>query len=178
MVPKKCKFSVAMRKNIFLHNSILSYREIGKKLHWNFLNVRYLIKKRKETGSTINKPQTGHPRKLDTRQRRTIVKESSKNLFLNWRELAVDVASTKTIITSQTIRNIFYDGNILERGSWKKLVTQIKWKDLNLQKLRSADLCCFSKTLFLPMNSNSIILAQMARKLCDESQIIQITISN
>ena len=79
-------------------------------------NIRYLIKKKEETCSTINQPQSGHPRKLDTRQRRTIVKES----FLNSRELAVDVASKSgTIVIPQIIRNILFNVNI-RRGVPRK----------------------------------------------------------
>lgn len=122
MAPKTCELSVATReKIIFLHNSGLSYREIGKQLNVNFSSVRYVIKKKKETGSTINKQRTGRPRKLDPRQRRAIIKESSKNPFLSARELAVDVASTSgTIVTPQTIRNILHSANIRGRAPRKK----------------------------------------------------------
>ena len=55
----------------------------------------------------------GRPRKLDTRQMRAIMKESSKASFQNAPELPVDLASIPgTIVTPQTIRNILLDANI------------------------------------------------------------------
>ena len=110
----------------------LYFISTGNKL--NFYNVRYVIKK-KETGSTINKPRTVHPRKLDTRQRWSIIREPSKNPFLCDRELTVDVASRSGTIATQTIKNILHGANVRERAPRKKhlLGKQIDWKDLNLQ---------------------------------------------
>ena len=74
------------------------------------------MKKKKNSDSTVNKPRTRNPRKLDTRQRRAIVKESSKNHFVSARALDTDVASTpRSIFTPQAIRNILHDSNIRER---------------------------------------------------------------
>ena len=77
--------------------------------------------KKKETGSTLNKPRTGCPRKLDAKQRRINIKESSESAFLSAWELAVDVVSTsRTIVASQTIRNILRDANIRGTAPRKK----------------------------------------------------------
>ena len=82
MVGKTCELCVATREKIVLfHNYGLSYQEIGDNFNLNFCSVRSAIKKEKETGSIMNKPVTGRPRELDTRQRRSIIEESSKTLF-------------------------------------------------------------------------------------------------
>ena len=66
MAPKTCKLSVATcEKNIFLHKSESSYPEIAKKLNLNFFGVFYVIKKKTDNDSTINKPGTGCLRQLD-----------------------------------------------------------------------------------------------------------------
>lgn len=123
MAPKTCELSVAIREKIItLHDSGLSYREIGKQLNLNFSSVRYVIKKKKETGTTTNKLRTGRPRKLNARQRRAIIKEcTKKKTFLSAPELAVDVVSTSgTIITPQTIRKFLHDSNIRRKAPRKK----------------------------------------------------------
>ena len=92
--PKMCELSLATReKNLFHYNSGLSYQEIGKKLNLNFSRVRYIMKKKKETRSTINEPRTGCSRKLDTQAKESYHKE-----------LAVGVALTSgTIVTPQKL---------------------------------------------------------------------------
>ena len=52
------KISVATREKI-------SLKKIGKKINLNFSYVCCVIEKKKEPGSTKNKLQTGHSRKLD-----------------------------------------------------------------------------------------------------------------
>ena len=79
MALKMCEFSVATHaKIIFLHNSGLCYREIDKKLNLNFSIVCYLSKGKKDTGSIITKLRTERPRKIDTRQRRAVIKNLRK----------------------------------------------------------------------------------------------------
>ena len=54
--------------------------------------------------------------KKATKQRKDIIKESSKNSYLRARKLAVNVASMSgTIITLQTVKNILHDANIRGR---------------------------------------------------------------
>ena len=89
-----------------------------------------------------------------TRKRRTIIKDFSKNPFLSARELA---STSGTIITPQTIKNILLDENIRERvpRGKKYILKQIEWKDLNLQKLASAN----RRIFFSPMKASSVFLA-------------------
>ena len=55
MAPKTCELFIATcEKIIFLQDSELNYREIGKKSNLNFSNVHYVIKKEKETGLILN----------------------------------------------------------------------------------------------------------------------------
>ena len=102
------------------------------------------------------------------KQRGAIIKESSRNPFLSARELAVDVTSTSGIIvTPQTIRIIHYNANIRESLLGEKIISETK--DLNLQKLMSANHWNFEKILLFPIKASSIFLTQMLRKLGEES---------
>lgn len=116
----------------------LSYREIGKKLNLNLNSVRFVIKKKKDAGSTANQSQYNRLRKLNERQKSDIIKQSSKNPSLSASELAADVASRSgSIVTSQTIRNIPHTVNIRGRVPRKKnniSVKQISQKRIVLSK--------------------------------------------
>ena len=55
---------------MFLQNSGLNYRKIGKKINLKFSSVRNIMKKEKAIVVAINVQRTGGPGKLDSRQRR------------------------------------------------------------------------------------------------------------
>lgn len=111
-----------MRERIIaVRENGLSYREIGKKLNLNFSSVRYVIKKKEESGTTETKARSGRPKKLDSRQQRSIITQISKNPFLSAQQLATDVASTSgTTVSSQTIRNILHKAQLRGRIPRKK----------------------------------------------------------
>ena len=67
------------------------------------------VKRKKKSCSIINKLRIGFQRKLDARQRRAIIKESSKNPVLSAREMTVHVVlKSGTRVILQTIRNILH----------------------------------------------------------------------
>ena len=151
MTPKTCELFLATSKIIFLQNSGLCYREIGKKINLTLSSNRCEIKKKKETGSTVNKWWAERPRTLDTGQRRDLIKGSAKNPFLNARESVVDVTIKSGItVTPQTIRNILHAANIWGKTLWKKkgFVKQIGLKDLILKKLRPTNHWSFWKMYY------------------------------
>ena len=165
------EFSAATcEKILFLHGFGLSYRKLVKKLSLNFSNVHYLIKKEKK--KTVNKPQTGRPRKLDTRQRTGIIKEFTENPFPSARECRFNVGDSA------------YTTNNYKYSSWCKYSRKSKSKKKHLlvkrlefakayvsqaQKFwKNAIIIILFIYLFL-MKRSLIFAAQMIRKLCGEN---------
>ena len=92
--------------------------------------------------------------------------------------MVVDVASTsRTIIIPQRIRNILHNANVQGRDTFPPrkiylLVKQIGKKDLNFEKIMSANHLSFGKVLFFLMKASTIILNRIVAKLCDESKML------
>lgn len=83
--------------------------------------MRYIVKKKKTTGSTENQPRTGRPKVLTVRQRRQVVKQALKNPSKSAQNLADDLASCSgKHVALQTIRNVLHNEGIRGRRPVKK----------------------------------------------------------
>ena len=106
---------------ILLRNKGRSYRQIGADLKLNYSTVRYIIKKREETGSVENKARSGRPKKLSTRDRRQIVRSVQNKPFTSAQSLANDIASSSgKVVCAQTVRNVLHNVGLHGRTARKK----------------------------------------------------------
>lgn len=139
MSPKKSEISQSTRgKIIALRGTGKSYRKIAKMVKVSFSAVRYIIKRHDETGNTENKPRSGRPKILTTRERRAIIREVQLHPFISAQKLSSQVATTSgKIVHPQTIRNVLHYANIYGRAARKKPFISEKNRQKRLEFAKS-----------------------------------------
>ncbi|GFW72961.1 transposable element Tc1 transposase [Trichonephila clavipes] len=122
MASKSKELDVNVKNMIIqLRNEGLTYRAIGIQLNTSLFTVRSVVKKFNETGSTENKVRSGRPGIFSAREKRSIIKEVTKNPKISAPQLAKDVANTShKTFSVQTIRNVLHEESYYGRAARKK----------------------------------------------------------
>ena len=108
---------------------------IGKQLKISLFNVRSVIKKLLETGSTENKVRTGQPQIFSAREKHDIIREVYKNPKISVPQLVQLVANTsQKTYSSQTIQNILRESYCYGRAVERKWKIMLDFAKVNIDQ--------------------------------------------
>ena len=128
------KTSIETRQKVIslhLENKSLSF--ISSALQINKSTVHYIIKRwEKDPVNVSDKKRSGRPPKMDTRDKRKLVRASKANPFFNSTQLKTEL-QPKTSISSSYIRKILVSHGLKARISIKKLLLS----KINVQKRKN-----------------------------------------
>ena len=100
-------------------------------------NIKSMIKKLKEYGTTTNLPREGRPPKLTDQARRAIIREATKRPKITLKELQSSTAEIGVSVHRTTLSHTLHRTGLYRRVAIKKTLHKEKKQDI---------FCCCQKT--------------------------------
>ena len=127
-MPRSKEIPLALRDQaVGLARAGKTYREIATILNINYSTVYYVIKKYKDTGSTINLPRTGRPKSITLRASRQIKSIVKQNRTVSLRGITEIFNTGKQVsVSEKTVSRCLHNQGFYARRPCKNLGYQTK----------------------------------------------------